>query len=121
MRQNSRMIDWQKRFRAHMKRHGLSRRWLATMMTTAGRPITEGGIGHWLTGVRDVNLKDFFSLCEAAGADPMIILFGATIHQAMSQLVPRLLATEPDTNSHYGPFEKKLRVRKSSRRTPAGR
>lgn len=108
------MKDWQQRFRAHMARHGQTQEKLGALLEPER---SQAAIGHWLRGVRDINLADFFQLCEAAGADPREILFGeTTAEQALHTLQATVLATKPDRSPAYHKFEKSI-ARKSTPRT----
>ena len=65
------MDSWRRRFRDHMATAEVTQDYLAEKMK-----ITQGAIAHWLSGRREINLSDFFRLCEFAGVDPQRILFG---------------------------------------------
>lgn len=100
-----------------MKLHGLSQEKLAAEI---GR--TQGAIGHWLRGERAINLDEFWELCEAAGADPRLILFGTDNPQLVSE-IRQALAAHPELLPNYKPFEKsmkrKSRKQRRSRKVPA--
>ena len=112
------MKNWQQRFRAHMERHGQTQEKLGALLDPER---TQATIGHWLRGVRQINLSEFLALCEAAGADPREILFGETTAEAaLSALRATVLATKPDSSPDYKKFEKsiarKLNPRAKSRK-----
>lgn len=46
-----------------------------------GQPMAESTLRSWTNGNRDVNLKDFVTLCNAAGLDPAVVLFGGNVDQ----------------------------------------
>jgi len=107
---NAAMQEWGKRFRAHMQLHRLSQESLAESL---GR--TQGAIGHWIRGERQINLSEFWKLCEAAGADPKLILFGQDETGLVSG-IRQVLTAHPELIPGYGDLEKKLR-RKKPRKT----
>jgi transcriptional regulator with XRE-family HTH domain len=105
------MKDWQNRFRAHMRRHHLSQEAIGGHLG-----VSQGAVGHWLRGDRDINLKDFFNMCGAAGADPREILFGESSAQAAIETLRTKIATSnPDQAPGYPKFERKLSAKKSRR------
>lgn len=108
----STMNGWSERFRAHMRRHKLSQDHLGGQLNPQR---TQATIGHWLRGIREINLREFFALCAAAGADPREILFGEdSAEAALSTLRAKVLATKPDRSPDYGKFEKSLKVHRNS-------
>ena len=62
---------WGPRFRVHMRENRLSTRGLAERLR-----MSESALRSWLNGNREVNVTDFFRLCDVAKADPRRILFG---------------------------------------------
>lgn len=65
------MDDWRKRFRDYLTDNELSQ------SEIAGRiGVTQGALGHWLSGRREINLSAFIALCRASGASAQYILFG---------------------------------------------
>lgn len=64
-------MNWRKRFKDYLKDEGLSQTDLAKRIG-----VTQGAVGHWLSGRREVNLSDFMALCKASGANAQYILFG---------------------------------------------
>ncbi len=102
------VTNWGVRFRAHMKLHSLSQETLADAM---GR--SQGAVGHWISGRRDINLNEFFKLCEAAGADPRLILFpDSRTEEALTQ-IGQILKAHPELNPAYKPFEKGIKRKKA--------
>ena len=93
---------WPDRFRQHLKRHGLTQAGLAEGLDDK---VTPGTISHWLTGRRDINLTDFFSLCASAGADPAKILFGGDIEALTRAKLSSIIDSIPEENPRYRQFE----------------
>lgn len=88
---------WGPRFRVHMRENRLSTRVVAERLR-----MSESALRSWLNGNREVNVTDFFRLCDVANADPRRILFGqvgltAAQKQAVGQRVVEIL--EADTAS----------------------
>ena len=88
---------WGPRFRVHMRENRLSTRVVAERLR-----MSESALRSWLNGNRQVNVTDFFKLCDVANADPRRILFGqvgltAAQKQAVGQRVVEIL--EADTAS----------------------
>jgi transcriptional regulator with XRE-family HTH domain len=86
---------WGPRFRVHMRENRLSTRGLAERLR-----MSESALRSWLNGNREVNVTDFFRLCDVAKADPRRILFGqvglaAAQKQALGRRVVQML--EADT------------------------
>jgi transcriptional regulator with XRE-family HTH domain len=86
---------WGPRFRVHMREKRLSTRDLAERLR-----MSESALRSWLNGNREVNVTDFFRLCDVAKADPRPILFGrvgltAAQKRALGQRVVEIL--EADT------------------------
>lgn len=81
--------DWGKRLKRHMKDAAVTQEKIAE-----GMGISQGAVAHWLSGRRDINLKDFFALCGHAGADPSRMLFGETPKDIIADL-NKFLADHP--------------------------
>ena len=86
---------WGPRFRAHMRENRLSTRVLAERLR-----MSESALRSWLNGNREINVTDFFRLCDLARADPRRILFGqlgltTAQRKALGQRVVEIL--EADT------------------------
>lgn len=74
--------------------------------------VSQGAVGHWLRGFREINLSDFWHLCAAAGADPREILFGETSAQAaLDTLRDKVLATSPEKSTSYQKYYKNVRAK----------
>jgi transcriptional regulator with XRE-family HTH domain len=58
------------RFRNEAARKGVSTKAIAGRVDQA-----ESTVRSWLNGNREVNLTDFFRLCDAAGIEPALVLF----------------------------------------------
>lgn len=102
MATNNRWLDWGMRLRAHVKeRKDVSWTKIAEKLDT-----TEGAVRHWCNGTRDINLKDFFRLCEVAEADAPQILFGRVSlgdvqKKQLGELVASVLESDPSVAPHY--------------------
>jgi hypothetical protein len=99
--------NWPDRFRAHLARHTIYQAGLGEYMTPKVKPAT---ISHWLTKRRNINLKDFFQLCAAAGADPVKILFGGDINAVARKQLSSILDSLPDERPNYRKYEADVRV-----------
>ena len=64
-------MDWRQRFKDYLRDEQLSQSEIAARIG-----VTQGGLGHWLSGRREINLSDFMALCKASGANAQFILFG---------------------------------------------
>jgi transcriptional regulator with XRE-family HTH domain len=77
------------RMREHMDERGLTQETLGEalgkLVNEDGSAVTQGTIGHWLNKRREITLPNFFALCKAAGADPMMILFEKHIATAAAE------------------------------------
>jgi transcriptional regulator with XRE-family HTH domain len=62
--------DWGTRFRNCAREKGMSTRSLAEKIGLA-----ESSVRSWINGTREINLTDFFQMCEVAGIDPATVLF----------------------------------------------
>ena len=102
------MKDWAKRFRHHMGIHGQSQESLGEVLG-----VTQGAIGHWLRGRNQINLSDFWRLCEAAGAEPKLILFGSN-NPALVSEVRQVLEAHPELMPNYRQFERGIGKAKKS-------
>lgn len=63
--------DWGPRFRELSQQKGLSTRRLAESLELA-----ESTVRSWLNGNREINLTDFFLICQVGNIDPAAVLFG---------------------------------------------
>lgn len=80
---------WAGRLRAHCKHYGFG---LAQVAERMGR--AESTVRSWTNGTRDMNLSEFFVLCDAARADPAAMLFGhLTLTSQQKDLVRALRAS----------------------------
>lgn len=96
--------DWSTRLRAHLKEKPKPRGEIA-----AALGIGEAALRHWLNGTRNLNLEDFFRLCDAAEADPLLILFGPTpmtdeMKRRLGDAVVKVLESDTSANPHYLEF-----------------
>lgn len=107
------MKGWGTRFRAHMRLHRLSQERLAGDLG-----LTQGAIGHWLRGRSKITLEQFWRLCEAAGADPKLILFGDT-HPDLVSGIRQALTAHPELVPGYRKFERKLSRTRKRKKVPA--
>ena len=78
--------NWGKRFREQVKERG------ETLGTVSERmECAESTVRSWTNGTREINLSDFFVLCEKAGVDPSHVLFnGAMVDAKIKQQVKEL-------------------------------
>lgn len=81
--------EWGARMKKHMREAQITQDTVAERMA-----VTQGTIAHWIKGRREINLKDFFTFCEKAGAEPSRILFGDEPASLMADL-NRFLAEHP--------------------------
>lgn len=103
---------WGQRFRNARKEKGLSLRSCALKME-----LTEGALRHWENGNRNINLEDFFRLCEIADVDPCLILFGAPMlspemRESLNELGEvsrKLFLADPLSNPNYGSMMRRLK------------
>ena len=70
MAQDTEWRGWGKRFRAECADRGLNLAMVAERLDLA-----ESTLRSWTNGTREINLADFFRLCNAADVDPKSILF----------------------------------------------
>lgn len=78
---------WAKRLREHLKARKVTQEQLAEKLE-----VTQGAVAHWLSGRRDINLRDFIRLCVAADADAKTILFGVDEKTRIMRELRQLLA-----------------------------
>lgn len=107
------MKGWGPRFRAHMRLHRLSQERLGSDLG-----VTQGAIGHWLRGRSKITLEQFWALCEAAGADPKLILFGET-HPGLVTEIRQTLTAHPELIPGYRRFERSIARSRKRKKTPA--
>lgn len=87
--------SWGTRLRAHLKKKKSN---LAKLAEKVER--SEPTLRSWTNGTRQINLVDFFYICEAAEADPAIILFGtALLSQEQSKAIRDLASTLPSNQT----------------------
>lgn len=100
------MKTWQNRFKTLMEEHQQSQEAIANNMG-----VTQGAVGHWLSGRRDISLSTFFQLCMAAGFDPKYILFGdnGTVHAVKDSIVAKVLTANPSSNEAHKEFVQKTK------------
>lgn len=107
---------WGPRFRVHMREKRLSTRVLAERLR-----MSESALRSWLNGNREVNVTDFFRLCDVAKADPRRILFGhvdltAAQKQALGQRVVEMLEADTAALPSYPKLVQLLQRDLSSKR-----
>lgn len=84
-------MKWQDRFREYLKQEKLSQSEIARRIG-----VTQGSVGHWLTGRREINLSSFMALCKASNANAQYILFGeGDSKSALLAQIRALLPPEP--------------------------
>lgn len=97
-------MRWQDRFLVFMEHQQLTQTELAKRLD-----MTQGAVGHWLSGRRELRLKDFIRLCKVSGANAQTILFGEPQEDAVLGKIKELLSSEPEKNGNYGLFESRLK------------
>jgi transcriptional regulator with XRE-family HTH domain len=97
-------MRWQDRFRLFMESRQLTQTEIAKRLN-----MTQGAIGHWLSGRREISLGEFFRLCQSVGANPQSVLFGEPAANDLLGKIKQLIETEPEKESSYQQFEKKLK------------
>lgn len=70
MPKKSEWRHWGARFRNETGRKGVSTRNVAEKVDQA-----ESTVRSWINGTREVNLTDFFRLCDAAGIESALVLY----------------------------------------------
>lgn len=76
--------------------------------------MAESTLRSWTNNTRDINLKDFFALCDAADLDPVQVLFGRiglTQEQKarVGDMVVKILDSDAATNPDYPALATSLR------------
>ena len=92
---------WGKRFRVQAKEKGKTLAQVGERMDLA-----ESTIRSWTNGHREINLTDFFRLCEAAEVDAAHVLFGqiglnAEQKKAIGTLFTSFLEADPSVTPGY--------------------
>lgn len=101
--------SWGRRFKEMAKDNGHT---LASLAETL--ELTEAALRHWTNGTREINLSDFFALCEAAKVDPSQALFGAITmdpetQRQLGEIAKRVLEADPAASPDYEKMTKGLR------------
>lgn len=65
--------EWGLRFRERIRDKKINLRTLAERLELA-----ESTVRSWINGNREINLSDFFRLCQAGNIDPSQVLFGTS-------------------------------------------
>lgn len=86
---------WGLRLKKHMRDAKITQEEVGAKMETS-----QGGVAHWLSGRREINLTDFFTLCAAAQASPREILFGVDNNAAIVEGLKATLAEHPELMRH---------------------
>jgi transcriptional regulator with XRE-family HTH domain len=99
---------WGDRLRLHVRE---SRQTWATIAQRM--ELSEGTLRHWCNGTREINLADFFRLCDVTAADAHLILFGKPYlsEESARQLgaqVAELLTKDASLNPRYTAHSKAL-------------
>ena len=97
-------MRWQDRFKLFMEARELTQTELAKRLS-----MTQGAVGHWLSGRREISLGEFFRLCQVSGANPQSILFGEPAANNLLGKIKELIEAAPEKTAHYPVFEKKLK------------
>jgi transcriptional regulator with XRE-family HTH domain len=89
------MDQWGKRLKAWTRTAQITQDYLAGKMD-----VTQGTVANWLSGRREINLSDFFKLCEFAGVDAQYILFGTVpVETPATAALNRVLEQFPELQS----------------------
>lgn len=103
-RQDESWKKWGERVRAHMQDKRLR-----TVKVAHKLKMSEPGLRSWLNGNREINLSDFFRLCDAIEADCQQILFGrptitAEQRKQIGEFVASVLDQDPASQPGYKQF-----------------
>lgn len=96
---------WPTRFKSHLREFKQKHADISKKLE-----ISEGALRHWLNGTRKINLEDFFRLCDAANADPVLILFGPMpsmtedMKRRLGDAVVKVIESDTLANPHYQDF-----------------
>lgn len=111
------MEKWQARLLDHMARVGLTQTEIAKRLH-----MTQGNIGHWLRGRREITLTNFMRLCKVAEADAHTILFGNipqasdVIEQIRELVAGNVPVSAPLLQANQRPSDKKVPYSGKNRR-----
>lgn len=101
--------EWGMRLRAHLREKDRNLAWLALETNLA-----ESTLRSWTNGTREINLSDFFMLCQTAKLDPATILFGHPLmtpehKRQIGQLAATIIEADPSAAPHYGKLIKSIK------------
>jgi len=85
MGKNGHEVEWMRwgvRFRTALKLKHLNLSKIAEALD-----MHESSVRSWVNGNREVNLADFFRLCDAADIDAREILFGSIVDEKLLALI----------------------------------
>lgn len=88
----SKLMEWAERYRMWMIEKKLSQEEIGSRLDP---PITQGAVGHYLTGRTPVTYTKLLELCRVAGADPQTILFGGPKEMQALQRIREVLDAHP--------------------------
>lgn len=125
-------LDWGNRFRAQAKEKGRSLAQVAALMISpeTDEALAESTLRSWTNGTRQINLSDFFWLCDTAEVDPAMVLFGQPMltevqREALGALTASLLEADPTASPNYEKFtkgvQKSVRAHKAAQAKAASR
>lgn len=102
-------LDWGNRFRTQIKEKSRTLAQVAEKMNRA-----ESTLRSWTNGTREINLLEFFQLCEAAEVDAAAVLFGRPLmtdaqRKAIGELTASLMEKDPTSSPNYDKFAEKVR------------
>lgn len=80
------------------------------------RKWAESTLRSWTNGTRDINLSDFFLICQVARVSASNVLFNAPLMNKettaqISDAVARVLDADPATTPNYAKAARRMRTR----------
>lgn len=87
---------------------------LASLAETLGR--SESGLRSWTNGTREINLSEFFELCQVADVNPSQALFGDVpmdpdVKRQLSELAKTIIDADPAASPEYRKTANRLRTK----------
>lgn len=109
--------SWGQRIRVHMREKKLR-----PVNVAASLEMSDSALRSWLNGTRQINLSDFFRLCDVVKADPRQMLFGSPglspeQRQALGEAVANLLENDTAVHPNYPQLVQRLQKDLTSRKS----